>query len=169
MGSRPMVMLRIALVVAFAVALFFPSFFGDDGYNAMSATEVETVTSFLRNAAPGPVYCAIDNAPLADTARYNLFPLTTIFGTAGLAGKAYVTPDIAETIASAALGRTGGHQPAYVIVTPSMLAYNRAYGVTSPGSFTTLLAALAHSSLWRPLIRRAEIAIYEMPPVAPRR
>jgi hypothetical protein len=28
-------------------SLFFPSFFGDDGYNSMSSAEVNTATSFL--------------------------------------------------------------------------------------------------------------------------
>jgi hypothetical protein len=41
---------------------------GDDSFNRMTESEVATVTSFLQNAPNGPVYPALDNAPLADTA-----------------------------------------------------------------------------------------------------
>jgi hypothetical protein len=161
------IMLRILLVLGLAVVLFFPSFFGDDGYNDMPPTEVSTVTSFLQEAAPGPVYCAIDNAPLADTSRYNLFPLIEIFGsTTGPIGGAPVTPDIANMVAKAALSYTGGRTPAYVIVTPSMLAYSLAYGVATSGNFKILLAALAHSPKWKLLADRAGTVIYELPPTA---
>jgi hypothetical protein len=61
--------LRIPLALAIALGLFLPAFFGNDSFNAMPQTEVQTITSFLQGAAPGPVYCGIDNAtPVADTA-----------------------------------------------------------------------------------------------------
>ena len=167
MTLRPVVTLRILLALGLAVALFFPAFYGDDGFNTMSQTEVATVTSFLQTAAPGPVYCAVDNAPLADTAGYVEFPLTTIFGASGLMGAAPVTPDIATTIASLALSRTGGRQPAYVLVTPGMLAYSQAYGLTPSKSFAILLAALAHTPAWKLVDHRAGTVIYELPPTAP--
>jgi hypothetical protein len=166
MTLRPMVTLRILLVLGLALALFFPSFFGDDGYNYISQTEVATVTSFLENTAPGPVYVPIDDAPLADTARYDLFPITDIFGTAGVTGGAPVTSGIANALASFALSRTGGRTPAYVLVTPGMLAYAKAYDETTPGNFAVLLTALAHSRAWKLIVNRSGTVIYELPPTS---
>jgi len=159
--------LRPPLALGVAVALFFPAFFGDDSFNAMPQPEVATVLSFLESAVPGPVYCAIDNAPLADTSKYDLFPLTRILGSYSLLRKAPVTPAIASTIAADSRKQTHGTEPAYVIVTPSMIAYNRAYGVTAPDSFTILLTALAHSPTWELIVHRAGITIYELPPTVP--
>ena len=58
-----MTFVRIALALGVALALFFPAFFGDDGFNVMSRAEVTTVTSFLRTATPGPIYRLVDNGP----------------------------------------------------------------------------------------------------------
>ena len=159
--------LRAPLAVGVAVALFIPAFFGDDGFNAMSQSEVATITSFLQKASPGPVYCAISNAPTADNARYNLYPLLTIFGGSGLIGSGRVTPDIANVIANEALRLTHDSQPAYVLVTPSMIAYNRAYGVTPSASFTILRNALAHSQAWKLVADRSGTVIYKLSPNTP--
>jgi hypothetical protein len=161
---RPLVTLRILLVLGVALALFFVAFFGDDGYNSMPQTEVATVTSFLEKAAPGPVYAPIDDAPLADTARYNQFPVTDIFGADGITGGAPATRNIADTVASVARSTTGGRTPAYVLVTPGMVAYSQAYGAATPRDFTTLLTALAQSRAWKLIINRAGTVIYELPP-----
>ena len=91
MTVRPLVTLRILLVLGVALAMFFVAFFGDDGFNNMPQTEVATVTSFLEKAVPGPVYDPIADAPLADTARYNQFPTTDIFGAYGITGGASAT------------------------------------------------------------------------------
>jgi hypothetical protein len=156
--------LRVSLAFGLILALFFPAFFGDDGFNNMPEPEVTTVTSFLNNAPAGPVYCAIDNAPLADTARYNLYPLIPIFGSFSLIGTARVTPDILSVIAANSLVFTNNSQPAYVIVTPSMIAYNQAYRVTASSSFAMLLNSLAQSRSWKLIVHRDGIMIYELPP-----
>jgi hypothetical protein len=169
MTLRPLVTLRILLVLGIGLALFFLSFFGDDGYNNMPQAEVVTVTSFLQNADPGPIYCPVAIAPLADTARYNLFPVTNIFGAGSLTGRTPVTSDIANVIASDALSNTGGRTPAYVLVTPGMLAYSQAYGVASSNNFATLLTALARSRAWKLIVRRAGTVIYELPPARAKR
>jgi len=169
MTLRPLVTLRIALVLGLGLALFFLSFFGDDGFNNMSQAEVTTVTSFLEKAAPGPIYCPTAVAPLADTARYNQFPVTDIFSTAALAGQSPVTGNIANLIANLARRTTGGRTPAYVVVTPGMLAYSQAYGIATQGNFSTLRAALARSPAWKLLVSRAGTVIYELPPANTRR
>ena len=156
--------LRGSVVLLFILALFFPAFFGDDSFNVMPRSEVAVVTSFLESAPPGPVYPVIEYAPLADTARYNLFPLKAIFGTNSLMGKTPVTSHIANVIANNSVIYTRGIQPAYVMVSPSMIAFNRAYAVTPSSSFTTLLHALAHSHAWKLIVDREGTKIYELSP-----
>jgi hypothetical protein len=155
--------LRVPVTLAVTVALFLPAFFGDDSFNSETPTEVAAVTSFLDNAQPGPVYCAIGNAaPVADTARYNQFPLITVFGSGGIAGVAPASPGIADILASAAAGVTHGSQPAYVLITPSMLAYAQAYGVPPPEGLTVLRESLARSPRWKLLVDRAGTVIYQL-------
>jgi len=157
---------RGPLVLGVAIALFFPAFFGDDSFNRMTQAEVGSVTSFLDKAAAGPVFAAIDNAPLAFTARYNVFPLTRIFGSYSLMKKSPVTAGIVNKITYDALSQTNGRAPAYVLITPSMIAYNQAYRVTGAESFAILLSALAHSSHWKLILNKGGTIIYEMPPQA---
>jgi hypothetical protein len=154
--------LRASLAIGLAVALFFPAFFGDDSFNVMPTLEVETVTAFWRTARPGPVYLAIDNAPVADTSRYNLFPLSTIFGGGGILDGKPATADVAGVIARYAARHAGAGEPAYVLVTSSMAAYNQAYGVAEPGSFRALLTSLARSRYWRPVISNTDVTVYEL-------
>lgn len=155
---------RAPVALGLILALFFPAFFGDDSFNRMPQSEVATITSFLQSAPAGPMYPAIDNASLADTARYNLYPLRAIFGSYSLMGTAPVETDIAGVIAANALVSTHGSQPAYVVISPSMIAYNQAYRVTPVSSFPILLSALAHSSDWTLVVHRAGTMIYELPP-----
>jgi len=160
--------LRAPLTLAIAAALFMPAFFGDDYFNAMPAGQVAAVTAFLTQAQPGPIFAPVTNAaPLADTERYNQFPQTAIFGQYGMLGTAAVTPSIAALIAARADALTGGQRPAYVVVTPEMLAYIRAYGLASPSGVSTLLASLAKSGRWRQIpLHQSGLLIYERPPVA---
>jgi hypothetical protein len=155
---------RAPVALGLILALFFPAFFGDDSFNRMTQPEVATITSFLQSAPAGPIYPAIDNAPLADTARYNLYPLRPIFGSNSLMGAAPVETDIADVIAANARVSAHSSQPAYVLVSPSMIAYNQAYRVTPVSSFPILLSALAHSTAWKLVVHRAGTMIYELPP-----
>ncbi len=158
---------RIPLAMAVVLALFFPAFFGDDSFNMMSQNEVTTVSSFFGSAHPGPVFLAIGNAPTSDSSNYDQFPLAAIFGGGGyMNGMKPATPDIANLIAFDAVRYTGGSEPAYVLVTPSMIAYNQAYQSVLPGNFTILLASLAHSRDWRLVTERSGTFIYELPPTA---
>jgi len=162
--------LRIPLAMAVVLALFFPAFFGDDSFNVMSQSEVTTVTSFFRSAQAGPVFVAASNAPTSDTVNYNLFPIASIFGDQGsVNGMKPASPDIASDLAFDATRYTGGSEPAYVLVTPSMIAYNQAYESVLPENFTILLASLAHSRDWTLVIERSGTFIYELPPTAPDR
>jgi hypothetical protein len=158
--------IAVPLALAVLLALFFPAFYGDDSFNVMTTTEVATLASFMQNAAPGPIYCPNGNAPLGDTARYNLFPLEDIFGPHSLVGVASAPPDIANLIADNSLVYTNGTRPAYVLITSSMLAYDEEYGVTPPHNFAVLRSALAHSLAWRLVADQPGAMIYELPPVS---
>jgi hypothetical protein len=158
--------LRAPLTLGLILTLFLPVFFGSDRFYEMPKPEVTAVTSFLEHARAGPVFCPNTNAPLADTARYNLFPIKSIFGTYGIMGEAPVETDIASVIAANAPLYTKGSEPAYVVVTSSMIAYNQAYRVTPPSSFPILLRSLAHSRSWKLVFASATTVIYELPPPA---
>ena len=148
--------------VAVAVALFLPAFFGNDSSNVMTSSEVSTVTGFLRSARPGPVYSAVGNAPLSDTARYNLFPLPTVFGSGGVAAARPASGVLGE-IERDSLIYTRGRGPAYVLVTPSMITYMRAMGIAPPANIARLLADLGRSPRWRLLAASHGTYIYELP------
>jgi hypothetical protein len=155
--------LRIALALAFMLALFFPAFFGDDSFNVMPESEVTAMTSLQQNYPVGPVYSATGNGAEEDTSRYNLFSWLTVFGDVVAPG-APVHANIANVIAQNAYSYTGGLQPAYVVVAPSMAAYNASYAaVTDASSFSTLLNSLARSHVWKLIDKVDGTYIYELP------
>jgi hypothetical protein len=154
--------LRAPLALGLSVALFLPAFFGSDRFVVMTKSEVAVVTSFLEHSRGGVIYCANSDAPLADTARYNFFSLKSIFGNYGLLGKAPVNLDIAAVIAAQARFYTHGKGPVYVMITPSMIAYNQAYRVTSTRSFPILRTSLAASHAWKLIVDRGGTVIYEL-------
>jgi hypothetical protein len=150
--------------IAMALALFFPAFFGDDSSNVMSGPEVGTVTSFLRNAPPGPIYVPVQHGPFADIARYNEFPVRGIPGLRSVASGEPGEHGIAGALAKNAVkasGRRAG-EAVYVIVTPSMLAYSQAYQLLPVSSFKALLASLAHSAYWKLVRERGGTVIYQL-------
>ncbi|MHB1593856.1 MAG: hypothetical protein ACYCO9_06265 [Streptosporangiaceae bacterium] len=155
-------MLRVPLALGVALALFFPAFFGDDSYNVMPQPEVATMTAFWQHAAPGLVWLPVDNAPVADTARYNLFPLSPVFGQGGLLGARPATPRVARLLAVTARARTRPGQTAYVLISSNMYAYNASDGITTPDSFATLVASLAHSINWTLIVHTRYVAIYRL-------
>ena len=155
--------LRAPVVLAVVVALFLVAFFGSDQSNTMSASEVSAVTSFQQTAPGGPILAADGNAPLNDTARYNLFPFAPIFGSGGVLGTKKPQSDIALVLANQAARYTSGDQPAYVMVTSAMIAYGQAYG-TPTSYFTILLNSLARSKYWKLVTRTPDAVIYKLPP-----
>jgi len=153
--------LRAVLPLVIAVMLFFPAFFGNDASDVMQPSEVNTITSFLQTAEPGPVLAAIDNAPGSDTAGYNEFPEGSIFDSPGFIEPSEENSDIAAFLARTIVNNVGVG-PAYVVVTPSMLAYNKAFGITDPANITMLLASLAKSPYWRLAVSQNGTLIYEL-------
>jgi hypothetical protein len=159
--------LRAPVALWIVLAMFFVAFFGDDAFDTFPQTEVNAITSFQQNARLGPVYVAEDNIPASDTARYALFQWINIFGTrdgAPLVNK--VTPDIANLIAENSKTITQGREPAYVLIAPSMVPYNAAYGQAPPDSFSILRTSLARSKEWKLIVNQDGTVIYELPPGA---
>ena len=158
--------LGVPVAMAFTLTLFFPSFFGDDSYNVMPQSEVTAMTTLQQIYPSGPIYSATGNGAQQDTARYNEFGYLTIFGGI-LPPGTLAKPNIATTIEQAADQYTGWQTPAYVVVTPSMRAYSRAYGLTYPESFTILLNSLARSRDWKLIMKGDGTYIYELPVIRP--
>jgi retron-type reverse transcriptase len=156
---------RPALGLGLVLALFFPAFFGDDASNVMTKSETDIIYQFLQTAKLGPIYSAGDNAPQQDTWRYPDFQMPTIFGTGDgdpLVTKA--TPDLADIIAKDSLTYTKNKQPAYVMISPSMLQYSIAFGETPASSYTILINSLNKSPKWKLLVNKDGTSIYELPP-----
>ncbi len=160
--------LRVPVVLGVVVGLFFVAFFGDDAFDVMPQTEVNTLLSFQQHARLGPIYTATGNVAMLDTAKYNRLQLITIFGS--LDGTPVVnkaTPDIANVLARNSTMYTDGRQPAYVVIAPSMIAYSKTYNEVPAQYFTTLLASLAHSPKWKLIVNNGHgTIIYELPPGA---
>lgn len=153
--------LRAPLALGVALALFFPAFFGDDAFNVIPAAQVATITAFWNHASPGPVYLAIDDAPVADTARYALFSLHDIFGSSGILGAAPIGRNAASQIAAAAAD-TPSSERVYVMITSSMEAYTEAYGIATAANFRTLERSMARSPSWLLILHKPGVLIYEL-------
>jgi hypothetical protein len=147
--------LRAPVVIAIVTALFLVAFYGDDASNVMTAPEVTTITSVLEHVPPGPVFAAVDNAPLFDTSQYDQFGEVPFLDTSP------ISPDIDAKLARTAAHLTPGKQ-AYVVVTPSMIAYSQAYSVTSLRNFNVLLSSLARSPYWKLIASDEGTVIYDL-------
>jgi hypothetical protein len=155
--------LRVPIAFGVIITLFLIAFFGGDKTNVMSKSEVTTVTSFQQTAPAGSVLAAIDNAPLSDTARYNLFPVAPVFGQGGAWGIKQPPSDIATFLADEADRCSLGSQPTYLMITTAMRDYGQAYG-TPASYFTVLQTSLARSKIWKLIVNRSGTLIYELPP-----
>jgi len=153
--------LRAVVPLTLALALFFPAFFGNDGSNVMTPSEVNTILSFLESAKPGPVLTVVGNAPASDTANYNEFPTGSILGDGGIVPGGQAIGDLAGYVARTMV-RYYPDQPAYIVMTPSMSAYNAAYGIIAPSEITALLAGLAKSPYWTLVASNDGTEIYQI-------
>jgi GT2 family glycosyltransferase len=154
--------LRAPLILACTVGLFLFSFFGDDASNVMSQAEVTTLLTFMEEARPGLVICALRDGPLSDTANYNEFPIAGVYGRGSIVGTGKAPPSVAEFLARTAEYATGGSKPAYVVISPVMLAYGKAYGGASPASFTALRDSLAQSRYWKEIVSNDGIVVFRI-------
>lgn len=147
--------LRAPVVIAIITALFLVAFYGDDTSNVMPASEVTTITNTLEHVPPGPVFAAVDNAPLFDTAQYNKF------GEVPFLDPTPISSDIDAKLARTAAHLAPGKQ-AYVVVAPSMISYSQAYSATSLRNFNVLLSSLARSPYWKLIASDEGTVIYDL-------
>jgi hypothetical protein len=154
---------RTPVVLVVILALFFPAFFGGDSFEVMSEAQVNAVTSFLDSAPKGPVFVAVDDSAFPDDARYDEFPIAIIFGHGAITGTDLPKEDIASMLAFMAQRYTNGNRPAYVLVTPSMIAYNKQNPVTHNRSFKILVTSLNNSQTWVKVLSSHGTMIYELP------
>jgi hypothetical protein len=155
---------RTLAALAVVLALFFPAFFGDDSYNVMQPGEVAALTEFQANEPPGMIYAALDNAAFHDTGNYNLLQIETIFGRDSLYGNRPINAQIANTILTLALHQTSRSRPVYIVISPSMISYDRAYAVVPIDAFAILEKSLADTPPWTLVVRSGGTVIYELPP-----
>jgi hypothetical protein len=158
--------LRAPTALAVAVALFLPAFYGNDSSNVMSQAQVTTTTKFLNSATPGMVLCASDNSSGSSTARYNQFPEGVIFGQYGIIETDPAKMNIATYLARTVVNYTNGVAPGYVMITPSMIAENAAYGYFPADYFTTLADSMRTSPYWKPIFSDDGTVVYEITPAA---
>jgi hypothetical protein len=152
----------VPITLTVVLALFFPAFFGDDLSNLMTVGEVTSVTSFFESAPAGRIYSPLDHSPLNDTWRYNKFPITALFGDKAMYQKDYIGKHIATRLAGAAFSQAVPGQTAYVVITPSMLAFNQAYQVTTSARLSLVINEIAVSSDWTLVYSRGGTLIYEL-------
>lgn len=153
---------RILVTMTLALGLWFPAFFGNDSYNVIPAPEVAALTSFQQSSPPSVYYVAIDNSAIHDTSNYNTLDEFTIFG--GIVFKNYVNPHIATTILSVAVDKTSRSDPVYVVITNSMINYNRVFQLVPADAFTLLEKSLANTPPWTLVLHKDGVIIYELPP-----
>jgi hypothetical protein len=150
------------VALALAAALFLPAFYGNDEMNVYQPSEVATTSAFLQAAKPGMVLCALDNATLAFTAKYNQFPLGVIFGQYGVIESDPAKMDIASYLARTVVNYTNGLSPGYVLITPSMEAENADYGYIPEDYLTDLANSMRASKYWKPIYNDDGTVVYEI-------
>lgn len=158
--------IRAPAALAVAVALFLPAFYGNDAANTMSRTQVNATTAFLDRATPGMILCPEDNSSVSSTARYNQFPIGTIFGDYGIISTDPSKMNVADYLARTVVNYTNGVSPGYVLITPSMLADNAAYNYVPTSYYTELENQLRTSKYWKAIVDTDGTLVYEITPAA---
>lgn len=140
--------LRVVIPLTLALTLFLIAFFGNDASDSMTSSEVNTIVNFTQSAKPGPLLAVVNNAPASDVANYNEYPIGTLLGSGGILLGNQSIPDMATYVART-MNKYFPNKPVYILLSPSMIAYNNSYGEAQPSKITTLLAELAKSPYWK--------------------
>jgi hypothetical protein len=140
--------LRVVIPLTLALTLFLIAFFGNDSSDAMTSSEVNTIFNFTQSAKPGPLLAVSDDAPASDVPDYDKYPIGKLLGTGGIVPANQSASDMAAYVART-MNKYFPNEPVYVLISPSMIAYNNSYGGTKPSVITTLLAELAKSPYWK--------------------
>jgi hypothetical protein len=153
------------VALAMVIALFFPSFFGDDAVNVMPKSDVQGVLTFYQSARPGTIFSVADNAPGNINGRYNLFGSQLLYGPGGLISgpKLFVSNAAAFTqvIKQNDLNRD---EPTYVLITKSMETYGVEYGFLSSTDLQSLRHMLSRAPGWFQAYNAHGVTAFELPP-----
>jgi hypothetical protein len=152
-------------VLAVAIALFLPSFFGDDGVNVMPQSDVQGVLAFYQSARPGTIFSMADNAPGDLNGRYNLFGSQFLYGPAGLVtGPRLYLSDAAAFTRLIKKNTLNPDEPTYVLITKSMETYAAEYGFLNASNVQELRTMLDHAPGWFEAYNAHGVTAFELPP-----
>ncbi len=153
------------VVLAGAIALFFPSFFGQDAVDVMPQSDVQGVLGFYQSARPGTIFSLADNAPGSINGRYNLFGSVFLYGPGGV-----ITGPKLDVSNAAALTRIikqnnpNPDQPTYVLISKAMENYGNLYGFFSSADLAKLRQTLSRAPGWFEAYNADGVTAYELPP-----
>jgi hypothetical protein len=151
--------------LAVVIALFLPSFFGDDAVNVMPQSDVQGTLAFYQTARPGTIFALADNFPGNIDGRYNLFGLQFLYGSGGLitGPKLHVSNAAAFTrvIESNDPKRS---EPSYVLITKSMQTNGIEYGFLTSTDIRDLRAMLNRAPGWVRVYDAYGVTAFELPP-----
>jgi hypothetical protein len=154
-----------ALALAVAIALFFPSFFGDDAVNVMPQSDVQGVDAFFQSATPGTVFGLADNAPGDLNGRYNLFGGQILYGPGGLIGGPKLLVSNASAFTQVIRANDlNPNRPTYVLITKSMETYGLVYGFLSSADVQKLRVMLSRAPGWFEAYDAHGVTAFELPP-----
>jgi hypothetical protein len=153
------------VVLAVVIALFLPSYFGDDAVNVMPQSDVQGVLGFYQSARPGTIFSVADNAPLQLSGRYNLFGSVLLYGPGGVITGPPLDVSNAAALTSLVKQQTlNRNQPAYVIITKSMENYASEYGFLSAADVRRLRHTLSRAPGWFEAYNAHGVTAFELPP-----
>lgn len=159
-GSGRLSPFRVIIPLSLAISLFFPAFYGYDEANTMSSSEVDVLLSFQETAQPGVILTSFENLPFSYTARYNQFPVGEIFGSYGVISSSPGPVGDMATYLARSVRANLPNQAAYVVMTPSMTAYNQVYNLTTPANLTALASSMAKSPYWHLVVSKNGTIVY---------
>jgi hypothetical protein len=150
----------VALLVV--IALFIPSFFGDDFSYVMPRSEVRGVLAFYQSAHAGTIFAADDNFPAQINGRYELFPEQILYGQgAVLSGSGTSAAEITRAVVAS---NTKPDEPAYILIASSMQAYGTEFGFLGPHELQNLTKTLNDAPGWSRIYNTQDLTIFELPP-----
>jgi len=147
------------------IALFFPSFFGDDAVNVMPESDVQGVLAFYQSARPGTIFSVADNAPGNINGRYDQFGSQILYGPGGLiSGPALFVSNAAAFTNVIQANDPNRSEPSYVLITKSMETYGIEYGFLSSVDLAKLRQTLTRAPGWFQAYNAHGVTAFELPP-----
>jgi hypothetical protein len=148
--------------LAVIVALFLPAYFGNDEINQSSTSAVAASRYLYTKGDSGAVLYLDLNFPLSNGARYYQFFPTVFLVDEHTRRPVTLRGADVPSITGIARSVSSAKRKAYLVLTPGMLKYARAYGLSRSQSLRSLEKGLDASPDWRVFYRDGETAIYQL-------